>query len=411
MWRKVWKWLVLFGVVFAGIAGVVAKTEGGLFWGKWDKHGEKCVFEKGIVRVEKGKGHPKGTNLTEAVRKRKEEEETENAILERILDTLTIDQKLAQCMILTNEKDITTGNLQDYQPGGIIFFDADFRGKTVEQVAARVQNLQQCVRIPLLVGVDEEGGEISRIRGLSEETIPVFESARELYAKGKSEVVEDTGQKIEWLKRMGINLNFDPVADVVNESQAYMYERSASGDPEEVADYVATVVAVMQDRKMGSCLKHFPGYGNNANTHTTFAIDSKDLEIYKEKDFVPYKAGIAAGAEMIMVSHITMEKVDDENPASLSPAVHALLREEFSFDGVVIADDLNMQAILMRMSLEEAAGQALAAGNDMIFSADLSATMKGARQALQNGQITEVQLDNAVRRILRYKLHLGLLEE
>lgn len=409
MWRKVWKWLAVVGVAAVccvGIAFAVRWRDGTLTSRK-----DLATYGKGVVRTDERTSRKiPGTNLTELERRQKEEREKEDAVLADWLDRMTTDQKLAQCMILTNEKDITAWNLQTYQPGGVIFFGVDFRGKTIEQVAARVTALQQCVRVPLLVGVDEEGGEISRVNGLAEEGIPVFDSARNLFARGRQEVAEDTRQKTELLQRMGLNLNFDPVADVVNDTGAYMYDRSASGDAEEVADYVQTVVSVMKERKIGSCLKHFPGYGNNANTHATFATDDKSLAVYRERDFLPYKAGIEAGAEMIMVSHITMACIDRENPASLSGAVHELLRDEFSFDGVVIADDLNMQAILMRMSLQEATSQALAAGNDMVFSADFAASMKGARQALQSGQITAEELDRAVLRILRYKLHLGLLE-
>ena len=107
-----------------------------------------------------------------------------------------------------------------------------------------------------------------------------------------------------------------------------------------------------------------------------------------------------------MVSHITMQAVDEENPASLSQKVHALLRDEFQYDGVIIADDLNMQAILKKYSMEEATGRAFAAGNDMIFSADFEASMKGAYQALHDGTISEQQIDESVRRILRYKYRL-----
>lgn len=369
MWRRIGKWLAIVGVVIVCCAGIAVKMgwqwNTGIHWNNDESNG----FDKGIAVVEdKGKGHLQGTNLTELERRRQEEQERECAVIERVLDTMTMEQKLAQCMILTNEKDITAGNLQRYQPGGIIFFGVDFQGKTVEQVRTRVESLQQCMRVPLFIGVDEEGGEISRVKGLIGEEIPVFDSARLLYAKGEAKIIKDTEQKTDLLQRMGINLNFDPVADVVTDPNAYMYDRSASDDPEKVADYVETVISVMKDRTMGSCLKHFPGYGNNGNTHATFATDHRGLETYRKQDFLPYEAGIAAGAEMIMVSHITMECVDEENPASLSLAVHDLLRDELAFDGVILADDLNMQAVLKKMSLEEATGKALAAGNDMILS-------------------------------------------
>jgi beta-N-acetylhexosaminidase len=313
-------------------------------------------------------------------------------------------------MILTNEKDITEENLRKYQPGGVIFFGVDFKGKTIEEVKKRVEELQSYMTYPLFVGVDEEGGDVSRISGLLDEDLPQFSSARQLGKQGDMQAVrEETVSKAELLQKMGINLNFDPVADVVTKASAYMYQRSAGGDAGVVSDYVTAVVETMEEQNIGSCLKHFPGYGNNGNTHTKYLKDSRSLEQYQQSDFLPFQAGIAAGADMIMVSHIVMEAVDKDNPASLSLTVHEMIREQFGFDGVVIADDLNMQAILSQMTLDEAAGAALEAGNDMIFSADFSATLKGMREMVDSGKVNEEQIDESVKRILRMKIERKLI--
>lgn len=367
---------------------------------------ETVVSEKGIEWNRSEKGHPAGVNLTELQRKRQEEWARQEAVIDQWMEHMTIGQKLAQCMILTNEKDMTGYNLRACQPGGVIFFAVDFDGKTICEVRERVDSMQATADVPLLIGVDEEGGDISRICGLGEKNVPQFESARVIYQQGIEAVRTESKRKADILQQLGININFDPVADVVDDPAAYMYERSASGKAEEVAEYVKTVVTEMDAVNMGVCLKHFPGYGNNVNTHTTFATDPKSLKAYRQNDFLPYQTGIAAGADMVMVSHITMQAVDEENPASLSQKVHALLRDEFQYDGVIIADDLNMQAILKKYSMEEATGRAFAAGNDMIFSADFEASMKGAYQALHDGTISEQQIDESVRRILRYKYRL-----
>ena len=367
---------------------------------------ETVVSDKGIEWNRSEKGHPAGVNLTELQRQREEEWARQEAVIDQWMEHMTIGQKLAQCMILTNEKDMTGYNFRTRQPGGVIFFAVDFDGKTIREVRERVDSMQATADVPLLIGVDEEGGDISRICGLREEDVPQFESARVIYQQGIEAVRTESKRKADILQQLGININFDPVADVVNDPAAYMYERSASGKAEEVAEYVKTVVTEMDAVNMGVCLKHFPGYGNNVNTHTTFATDPKSLKAYRQNDFLPYQTGIAAGAGMVMVSHITMQAVDEENPASLSQKVHALLREEFQYDGVIIADDLNMQAILKKYSMEEATGRAFVAGNDMIFSADFEASMKGAYQALHDGTISEQQIDESVRRILRYKYTL-----
>lgn len=340
---------------------------------------------------------------------RQREEQRLNRYVSELLDSMTLEEKLAQMMILTNEKDITEKILATYQPGGVIFFGKDFKGKTEKQVKKRVDALQLIVDISLFVGIDEEGGEVSRIVGMKG-NVPVFESARVLYETGGVEAVrKETEKKAVFLKKMGINLNFDPVADVVGNEASYMYNRAASGDAESVAEYVEAVVAGQQKENMGCCLKHFPGYGENQNTHISYAVDGRRLTAYREKDFIPFESGIAAGADMVMVSHIVMQAVDKTSPASLSKKVHRILREEMQFDRVIIADDLNMKAILNEMTLEEATGEALVAGNDMIFSADLEASMKGAKAAVEKGRLSQQQIDESVIRIIKMKMNRGLV--
>lgn len=329
--------------------------------------------------------------------------------IEKKLEEMTLEQKLAQMMILTNEHDIIETNLRTYQPGGIIFFEVDFSGKTLERVKSRISTLQSYMQTPLLVGVDEEGGEVSRLKTLAEPNVPAFRGARSLTEEGKDAVRQDTFQKMQYLKEMGINLNFAPVADIVNSRGSYMYARSAGGEAKVVSEYVETVLSVMQDQQVIGCVKHFPGYGDNVNTHDGLAHDSRTLAEYEEKDFLPFQAGIEVGVDMLMVSHIIMESVDKDNPASLSLKVHDILRDDFGFDGVVIADDLNMQAILENMTIEEATAKAFLAGNDMIFSANFAASMKGAISAVNQGLLTEEQIDESVGRILRMKIKNELI--
>lgn len=336
----------------------------------------------------------------------------EESIEQHIKDTIagmTLEQKLAQMMILTNGIDMTQENLQTYEPGGVIFFGGDFEGKTIKEVRDRVDTMQSYVNLPLLVGVDEEGGIVTRVKSLNEPDIPVFRGARELYGAGIEEVKSETEVKVQILKELGINLNFNPVADTVADEESYMFSRSASGDPNEAAEYVEAVVSVMDAGNMGTCVKHFPGYGNNVNTHDTFARDGRELSAYEEGDFLPFKKGIDAGVDIVMVSHIIMEAVDSENPSSLSPEVHKIIREKLGYNGVILTDDLNMGAIINDMTMKEATAKALAAGNDMVFSADLNASLEGAKEAVESGAVTEAQIDESVARILRMKINRDLL--
>ena len=264
--------------------------------------------------------------------------------IRQIIAAMTLEQKLAQRMILTSEKDIKKDKLEQEQPGGVLLFGKDFQGRKLRKVKKRVAQMKSVVTIPLLVGVDEEGGAVSRIGGLTNKNVPVFPGARELYEQGGTEAVyQDTLKKSAFLKKMGINVNFAPVSDVVENPASYMYQRSASGDAVKVAEYVKAVTGAMKEQCMGSCLKHFPGYGENGNTHTAYIVDKRILAEYEQTDFIPILAGIEEGVDMVMVSHIVMESVDSAHPASLSTEVHSLLREELGFQGVVLADDLNLE--------------------------------------------------------------------
>lgn len=370
------------------------------------------LYGKGIQRTVGNRELVQGTNLDilkEEEEKKYQKERTDHYI-SACISSMSLEEKLAQMMILTNRKDITKDNLETCQPGGILFFATDFDGKTTRKVKKRVEKLQSYVRIPLLIGVDEEGGEVSRIAGLKADDLPTYLSARELYKEGSADAVrKETVSKIRLLKSMGVNLNFNPVADIVSDRGAYMYERSAGDDAETVSGYVETVVAVMKENNMGSCLKHFPGYGNNGNTHLAYIKDGRKLSVYQTKDFLPFEAGMKQGADMVMVSHIVVTKIDKKNPASLSKKVHSILREDLNFQGVVIADDLKMKAILDQMTIEQASERAFAAGNDMIFSADFDASMRGAKSAVKNKKLSEQQIDESVTRILRMKINRQMI--
>ncbi len=395
--------LLYMGVISLGVMVVIEEPEEVRLF---VLSGGNCVWRLDTVAKELRQSAKEVYTIME---KEQVREEKIVAYMDSLLSEMTLEQKLAQRMILTNEQDITAANLQLYQPGGVIFFESDFRGKKMETVRRRVDTLQSYMKLPLFVGVDEEGGQVSRLKTLAETDIPTFDSARELAVQGTDEIFADTEEKMQYLKDMGINLNFAPVADVVENRDSYMYQRSAGGDAKEVASYVKTVLSAMEEQGVMGCMKHFPGYGDNVNTHTELAFDDRTLLEYESRDFLPFQEGIAAGADMIMVSHIIMQAVDDKNPASLSGGVHDILRDDVGFSGVIIADDLNMQAILKTMTIGEATVRAFVAGNDMIFSANFTESMKAAEAAVLNGELTEEQLDASVRRILRMKIDNGLI--
>ena len=157
-------------------------------------------------------------------------------------------------------------------------------------------------------------------------------------------------------------------------------------------------------------LKHFPGYGGNADTHTGSAYDERPYETFTESDFLPFEAGITAGAGAVMVSHNIVACMDDTAPASLSAPVHDILRDELCFNGVVMTDDLNMQAVLQYAGGEDAAVLAVLAGNDMIITPNMEEQALAVRSAVEDGIITQERIDESVLRILVWKMNLGIIE-
>lgn len=160
---------------------------------------------------------------------------------------------------------------------------------------------------------------------------------------------------------------------------------------------------------MGSVLKHFPGYGNNTDTHTGIAIDKRSLESFRQNDFLPFESGIEAGATVVLVSHNIVNSIDSEHPASLSAAAHNILREELGFDGLIITDDLYMDAIRQYTYGEEAAVMAVMAGNDLLCCTDYETQYPAVLQAVKEGKITEERINESVLRILQTKIDMGVI--
>ena len=176
-----------------------------------------------------------------------------------------------------------------------------------------------------------------------------------------------------------------------------------------IAQFAEQMVSLMKANYVGSCLKHFPGYGNNADTHTGIAVDYRSLEELENNDLLPFAAGIQAGCDAILVSHTIVDALDSQVPASLSPAVHRYLRDTMGFEGVIVTDDLVMQAITDAYGAGEAAVLAVLAGNDLLCSTEYMIQYDAVLTAVLEGRIDIDTLNNAVRNVLEWKTSLGLL--
>lgn len=330
---------------------------------------------------------------------------------EEIMEDMTLAEKAGQMFFVRCPEKDAAELVTNCQPAGFILFAADFEGRTKSQVTEAIKSYQSAAKLPLLIGTDEEGGTVTRVSRFKEFRPSPFLSPRDLFEEGGWDLIcSDTLEKCELLKSLGINVNLAPVCDVSTSEDDFIYKRAFSNDAEEVSEFVRTAVGLMKEQNMGSTLKHFPGYGNNVDTHTGIAVDTRDLSQFRGSDFLPFQAGIEAGAGSVLVSHNIMTCVDSDQPASLSPAVHELLRNELGFDGVIMTDDLIMDAITQYTDGKTAAVQAVIAGNDLLICSDCEEQLPAVIAAVKDGTITEERLEESVLRVLIWKLSLGLIK-
>lgn len=323
------------------------------------------------------------------------------------LKELTLDEKIGQLLLIrypdSNQKEI----LKEYGFSGYVFFEKDFAGKTKEEIVSMINNLEEVSKIPIITAVDEEGGKVVRISNNTNLRDSKFLSPSELYALGGfNKISEDTKEKSKLLKSLGINVNLAPVVDVSIDSSDYMYERTLKEDTELVSEYAKTVIEASKGTGVSYTLKHFPGYGSNADTHTGTSVDDRSLEDITSNDIPPFESGIEAGAEAVLVSHNIVNSIDVANPASLSANVHSLLRDDLGFTGVIITDDLAMAAV---SGIADVAVFAVKAGNNLIITTDYEESFNSIKEAVEDGEVTEEDIDELVFKVLAWKYYKGLM--
>ena len=327
--------------------------------------------------------------------------------VEEILSGMTLEEKVGQ-MFLARMPDSAAYYAETYQLGGYVLFDVDFNGYSQEEVIERIDSCQAVSKIPMIMSVDEEGGTVTRVSDYFRDSR--FMSPRDVYAEGGwSGIVSDTIEKCELLKELHLNMNLAPVCDLADDYGDFMYDRSFSGDAQEAANFIGWTISTMNQQGIGSSLKHFPGYGNNVDTHTGMAIDYREAQEYYDYDLVPFMEGIEMGASSVMVSHNIVTCFDDYYPASLSPEIHRILREDLGFEGVIITDDLVMGAIQDFCGEVSSAVYAVEAGNDMLISTNFESQFESIMAAIDEGRITEERINESVRRILTMKINMGLM--
>lgn len=330
--------------------------------------------------------------------------------LETYVDSMTLEQMVGQMFFARCPSSGAVAQISRYHPGGYILFARDFANQTPASVKSTIAGYQNASKTPMLIGVDEEGGTVVRVSKYPAFRPVPFWSPADIYNKyGMSGLVSDTAEKDALLKSLGINVNLGPVCDVSQNPSDYIYDRTLGKNGAETATAISAMVSQMKKDRMGAVLKHFPGYGSNVDTHTGIAVDTRSIDFFRQNDFLPFIAGIKAGAGGVMINHNIINCLDSGHPASLSPAVAKTLRNELGFNGVIMTDDLSMSAITKYTDGKNAAVSAVIAGSDMLISSDFVNQYNAVLSAVKNGTISKTRIKQSVIRIVQWKVSLGLI--
>ncbi len=343
--------------------------------------------------------------------------------IDGLLSSMTAEEKVGQLFFVRCP---TAGGAElaaEYHLGGYLLFGRDFKDAagswlTEEQLKQTIQSYQDAAAVPMLIGVDEEGGTVvraSRNPNLFEEPCKSPQWLDRHQSTEYNVFASDIWEKNNNLLRFGINVNFAPVCDVSTDPNSFIYDRTLGRDAAATAEYVASVIRGSNGAQIGigTVMKHFPGYGDNADTHEGMAVDERPLETFRSSDFLPFQAGIDAsdGTTAVLVSHNIVTCLDPDRPASLSPNLYQILREELDFDGPALTDDLAMKAITQyaKTQNQSPAVLALAAGCDMVVTTDFQTQIPQVLSALEDGSLSQGRVDEAARRVLGWKYDLGLI--
>lgn len=347
----------------------------------------------------------------------------------RYYEDLTLEEKVGQLFMVNLEQlDTRKGNyyefkkctktmkaaLQEIPVGGVILFSRNI--SKIKQTQKLISGLQEGSQTPLFVAVDEEGGDVSRIASNPKMKTTEFPSAEEIGKTRDGDYVYEMGRTIaREIRSLGFNVDFAPVADVkTSKLNTEIGNRSFGDDPEKVSYMVSAFVQGCQERGVSATLKHFPGQGaSDGDTHQENVDIDRSITKLRKTDFVPFQAGIKAGADFVMVSHISVSRVTEtKEPASLSELVmRTILRDELSFRGLIVTDALDMSSITDNYTAAEAAYQAFKAGADVILMpADLREAYQAMLGHVRDGSISEERLKESVIRILAAKLRRGILQ-
>lgn len=327
----------------------------------------------------------------------------ENEALE-ILKNMTIEEKIGQLLLARIPEKEKIDTIKNYHIGGYILFGRDVNNKSEYELIDEIKNYQNHSKIPLLIAIDEEGGTVSRLSSNKNIITNPFLSSQEIYKNnGFDGIRNDTINKSKILYELGINLNLAPVADVSINEDDYIFKRSFGKNADLTSKYIETVIS-NTDYKVSYTLKHFPGYGNNKDTHKGIAIDDRTYSSFEQNDFLPFIAGIKRNVNSILFSHNYMNCVDKINPASLSANVHNILKN-LNFNNIMITDDISMNGL---KDVEDKYLKAVLAGNNLLIVTDFKEAYNEILDAYRDKKISDSMINYLVLKNISWKYYKNL---
>ena len=321
---------------------------------------------------------------------------------------MTLRQEIGAVMMAGFKGGLTPAVLDDWkqhQFGGLIVVPINQNAQDAASIRQLIQSVRGVMAHPLLVSTNQEGGTVC----FAETGVPCLAGARQVGQQGPGAVQREMSSMSHGLKGLGFDINFAPVADVWDGAHPFMSERSYGQNPQAVAQDVTAAIAGIHAAGMYAAAKHFPGHGAaDADSHLKLPLVSESAQMLRDRDWVPFRAAIAAHVEMVMVGHLNVPAIDSTAPTSMSPAVIQDLRSGLGYQGIVISDDMQMGALGPQYPPAAAAVRFLENGGDMVIvSHDLEvadAAYDAIYAAVQNGSYRRSQLDASVQKLL----NLGL---
>lgn len=350
--------------------------------------------------------------------------ESINKKVEDKISTMTLEEKVGQMMFYgvngTNVDDKVVNLFEDQHAGGIILYGhRNFWGSSLDNNVKYVNSIKKANRqnsdIPLFIGFDEEGGSMSQLP----QELMRTPSKGELGNTNDSSLATGIGAgTAKKLKLLGINTDFGTVLDInTNKNNPIIGVRSYGSTKEKVTEFGINELKAIQNEGVIPTVKHFPGHGDTeVDSHLGLPSLNHDLNRLKSTELVPFQTAINNGVDMVMTAHIMLPQIDKEYPATMSKKILTdLLRDEMGYKGVIITDDLEMQAISKNWDLREAAIKSVEAGADILLVChtieNQQKVYNAVVQGVNDGKIDENRIDESVRRILRLKYQYKLSDK